>query len=148
MGRTDQLDGDGGDDGNDDDRDSMSGSYDDEEEGSEYTEDDEDVQFIGISSTSRLPAALATVGVETAVGTEVVRDLSKRKSINTKMFGKFHGKDQQPVLGNISNLAFKQPTSKKQRKSVTEEAQQMQFPSDQHSGPLAISIIVLVLYCN
>ena len=77
------------------------------------------------------------MGVETAVGTEVVRDLGKRKSINTKMFGQFHGKVQQPVLGNISNPAFIQPKSKKQRKSVTEEAQHMQFPSDQHSGPMA-----------
>ena len=127
MGRTDQPGDDGGDDGNDEDPDSLLGSYDDDDDGSgDDSEVDEDITFIGTSSSSRLPAALSTVGVETAVGTEVVRDLGK-------MFGQFHGKVQQPVLGNISNPAFNQPKSKKQRKSVTEEAQHMQFPSDQHS---------------
>ena len=142
MGRTDQPGDDGGDDGNDEDHDSLPCSYYDYEDGSEDdSEDDEDITFIDTSSSSRLPAALSTVGVETAVGTEVVRDLGKRKSIATKMFGQFHGKVQQPVLGNISNPAFKQPKSKKQRKSVREESQQMQFPSDQHSGAKATTVV-------
>ena len=141
MGLTDQHqnpDADGGDDDNDEDRGSMPDSYDDGEDGSEGdSEDDDDITFIVTSSSSQLPAALATVGLETVVGKEVIRDVGKRKSVKTLMFGAFEGQVSQPVLGNISNLAFMQPKSKKQRQSVTEEAQQMQFPSDQRSSTMA-----------
>jgi hypothetical protein len=135
MGRLDthlDLGNDGGDDGNADDYGSLPGGYDDEEDGSgDESEEDDDVTFIDTSSSSRLPAALATVGFETVVGTEVVRDVHKRKSVRTTMFGEFEGQVSQPVLGNISNPVFKQSKSKKPRQSVTAEAQQVQFPSSE-----------------
>ena len=56
------------------------------------------------------------------------------QSVNTPMFGKFHGHDSQPVLRNISNPVISQAKSKKPRQSVADSSQQMQFPSDQHSG--------------
>ena len=146
MGRPDpypDLGDDGGDDGIADDYGSMPGGYDEDEDGSEDdSEEDEDVIFIDTSSSSQLPAALATVGFETAVGTEVVRDVHKRKSVRTLMFGEFEGQVSQPVLGNISDLVFKQWKSKKPRQSVTEEAQQMQFPSDPHTGPMATTDVL------
>ena len=66
------------------------------------------------------------MGVETTVGKVVIRGLGKRKSVNTPMFGEFHGHDSQPVLRNISNPVINQAKSKKPRQSVAE--------SSQHSG--------------
>ena len=112
---------DGGGAGNADDYGSLPGGYDDDEDSSEdESEEEDDVTFIDTSSSSRLPAALATVGLESAVGTEVVRDVHKRKSVRPLMFGEFEGQVSQPVLGNIANPVFKQSKSKKQRQSATE----------------------------
>ena len=91
------------------------------------------------SSSSLLPAALSTVGVETTVGTEVIRDFGKRKSVNTSMFGKFHGRDSRPVLQNISNPVISQAKSKKPRHSGTEivpslDASKVPMPSNALGG--------------
>ena len=68
-------------DGNKEDQDSVPSSSNDEDGGSEGDSEDEDViTFSNTSSSSMLPAALATVRVETTVGKEVIRGLGKRKS--------------------------------------------------------------------
>ena len=122
-------------DGNEDDQDSVPGSSNDDDGGSDDDSDDEDeITFSNASSSSLLPAALSTVAVETRVGKQVIRSLGKRKSVNTKMFGKFHGQESQPVLRNISNPVVRNAKSKKPRQGVAESSQEMQFPSEQHFG--------------
>ena len=143
-------DDDGGNDGNNDDTDSLPGSSD---SGSDSEEDD--VQFLTksdvyrhttTSSSSRPPAGLSTLGIETTVGKEVIRDFGKRKSNNTPMLAEFHGQVHHPVLTNIANPALKPSKSKKSRRSAAEDSQQMQFPSDLNPGepasmdvPLAVA---------
>ena len=128
-------------DGNDDDQNSVPGDSNDaggsnnDDGDSENDSEDEDIITVSnASSSSRLPAALSTVGVETRVGKAVVRTLGKRTSVNTAKFGKFHGLKSQPVLDNISNPVLSQSRSKKPRRGGAESSQGMQFPSDQHSG--------------
>ena len=137
-------------DDNDDNRDSGSvpDSSDDGDDGSGSDSDDDDddgeIQFIdgpgvfrltsNTSSSSRLPSAVSALGVETAVGKEVVRDLGKRKSKNTPMLGEFHGKVHHHVLANIANPALKPPIL---HSSATEEFQDMQLTSDLHSEAMA-----------
>ncbi len=128
-------------DGNDDDQDSVpggsndaGGSNDDDDDSEDDSEDEDNITVPNTSSSSRLPAALSTVGIETRVGKAVIRTLGKRTSVNTARFGKFHGLESQPVLENISNPIISQSRSKKPRHGSAESSQGMQFPSDQRSG--------------
>ena len=92
-------DDDGHDDDDDGDEDSDPGSSDDGDYGSgSDSEDDDDIIYIEPfnTSSSRLPAGVSTLGVETTFGKAVMRELGKRKSNNTPMLGEFYGMVHQP----------------------------------------------------
>ena len=84
--------------GNESDSDPPDDADDDISDTFDYDDYLEIIDQVDNASSSRVPPALSTLGVETIMGGGIQRPADKRHSKGTPMFGQFHGKEQVRVL--------------------------------------------------
>ena len=91
------------------------------------------------SSSSRVPPAVSTLGVETTMGRDIQRPADKRPSKRTPMLGQYHGKEHFPVLPSGFN-----PQQRISNKSKNQAAGQQAITTGQAQFPSG----VLLLRCH